>query len=369
MVRPGSALTVLALFLVALAPQPVSSAGSDPATVAERRVAVPRVPGEGRSGESLDAYRLNLQGRLALERLTPTSLAESVRYFEQALDADPDYAPAWAGLAEALSTQLAYAMISDVSSRARAEQAIERTLALDPDLAEAWVARGLLAYLDRRSPEALEAYGRAVEIRPDYAQAHTLRAFQSALQGERNQGVESARQAVRLNPLSAEAWANLSAGMLTLGRWNEAEDAADRTIDLAPGWSSARFSLGMVHFYRGNHEAAVEQLDGLSVPWTGAGAEVLKARALVRLGRENEARRLIPALEARGDAYALAALDAELGNRDAAWDRLMGIETWDDWPTLVFRDLDKPLWLREGEQERYAEVLARVDASWGIERR
>jgi tetratricopeptide (TPR) repeat protein len=190
-----------------------------------------------------------------------------------------------------------------------------------------------------------------------------------ALQGASEAAVESARHAVRLNPLSAEAWANLSAGMLTRGRWDDAEDAAERTVELAPGWSNARFSLGMVYFYRKAYAEAVEQLDGLSVAWTGAGAEMLRARALVRLGRVDEARALIPDLEAKGDEYALAALEAELGNPEAAYERLMAMDRWDDWSTLAIRNLDRPLWAPDGEDDRYEEVLVRVDASWGIERR
>lgn len=335
-----------------------------------RAESTPRSPvaAESQAG-ALDAYRLTRQGRLALQRRVPASLVESVVLFEQALEADPDYAPAWAGLAESLSTQLAYALIDDAPSRNRAEQAIERTLALDPELAEAWVARGLLAYLDRRSPEALAAYRRAIDVRPDYAQAQSLHAFQSALQGNTEQGVESARQAVRLNPQAAEAWANLSAGMLTRGRWEEAQAAAERVIALAPGWSNAGFTLGMVYFYRGDYARAAEQLDGVSVAWTGAGAEMLRARALVRLGREEEAREALSQLESKGDDYAMAALMAELGDQDAAYARLMAVDTWDDWATLAIRNLDRPLWAPDGEEDRYEEVLARVDASWGIERR
>ena len=317
--------------------------------------------------QSLDAYRLNQQGRLALERRTGQAMGEALAYFEQALTIDPQYAPAWAGVAETLSVQLAYGVIQDKGQLARAKLAIDRALALDPGLAEAWVARGLLEYLERRSPAALAAYERAVALRPGYAQAHSLKSFQLALQGQQVEAVESARQAVRLNPLAAEAWANLAAGMLTLGRWEEARDAARRTLELAPNWPNARFTNAMVLFHSGDPAAAAAQLEGLSMPWTGAGAEMLRGRALVRLGREAEARALLPTIEAMDDDYALAALQAALGERDAAFERLKAIETWDDWSTLTFRNLDGPLWNPAGDDERYAEVLDRVDASWGID--
>jgi TolB-like protein/Tfp pilus assembly protein PilF len=317
--------------------------------------------------ESLDAYRLYQQGRIHLEQRTGPAVAESLAYFEQALTLDPEYALAWAGLAEGLAIQLAYALIEDNGELAMAQGAIDRALQLDPGLAEAWVARGLLEYLQRRAPAALRAYERAVALRPGLAHAQSLLSFQFSLQGDKEKALESIRKAVRLNPFSAEAWSNLAAGSVSMGQNDAALAAAERAFELAPDWSNVGLMLGMVQFYTGDYASAASQLEGVTVPWTGAGAETLLARSLVRLGRVDAARAVIPTMEAVGDEYALASLEAELGDRDAAYERLFRIETWDDFATLAFRNLDGSLWDPEGNDERYRAVLARVDASWGID--
>jgi len=328
-------------------------------TVSEQ-VRVERLP-----TNDLEAYRLYQYGRALLEQRTDSAMRSSVDYFERALQLDPAYALAWAGLANGLALLVAYEYESDPALVERAEVASNSALALDPQLSDAWVAKGMLSYLRRDTPGAIRALDRAIEYQPSDANAHSQRAFQYALIGDWQSAYASASRAVRLNPLSPEALANLSGSSLDMGRLEESLEAARRALELAPGWANARFTMAMALFRTGDFKGAIEQLDGLSIAWTGAGAEILLMQALHEVGLEHEAQSVLPKIEATGDAYGVAAARAIMGDLDGGYDILFGLEAWGDFQTISFQAHHRGLWQPRGYDPRYEQVLQRVHASWG----
>lgn len=315
---------------------------------------------------NLEAYRHYQNGMALLEQRTESAIRGAVANFERALELDSKYSPAWAGLANGLTLIVAYQYGNDPELVERAEDAINQALVLDPELADAWVAKGLLSYLRRDAPSAIRALDRAIQFRPSDANAHSQRAFQHALIGDHESAYADASRAVRLNPLSPEALANLAGTSISQGRWEEALQAARRALELAPGWSNTRFVMGMTLLGTGDYEGAIKQLDGITVPWTGAGAETLLMQALVEAGRENDAQALLSKIEASGDNYAIAVARVILGELDAGYDVLFGLEEWDDFQTIVFQANHQALWQPQGEDPRYQEVLKRVLTSWGV---
>ncbi len=317
---------------------------------------------------NLEAYRLYQHGRALLEQRTDSAMRNALAYFEQAVELDPEYAPAWAGLANTLILLAAYQHDSNPALVTRAERATDRALEQDPELADAWVAMGLLNYLRRNSPGAIDALNRAIQYRPSDANAHSQRAFQYALIGDWASAYASASRAVRLNPLSSEALANLSGASLEVGREEEGLEAARRAAELAPGWPNTRFTMGVALLRTGDYEGAIEWLEDLTIPWTGAGAETLLLQAFVQAGREDEAHALLPKIQSSGDSYALAASRAALGELDAGYDILFGLEPWGDFQTIAFQTQHRSLWQPRGDDPRYQKVLQRVRDSWGVSR-
>lgn len=315
--------------------------------------------------ENLEAYSLYQQGRALLEQRTGDAMRSARGYFERALEVDPNYALAWAGLADSLSIPVAYELEQGEELLTRADAAVERALALDPELAEAWVGRALLRYLRRDAPAAIADLDRAIEYRPSYAYAHTLRCFLKALLGDLEAAHASAVRAVRLDPLSAEARANLSASAASLGLVEESLDAARRGLELAPGWPNMRLALGMARYEAGDFAGAVEQLEGVTMSWTGAGAETFLFLSLLELGRRNEALALLPAIEASGDVYALATARAALGDRDAGYDMILAIDRWDDFPGQAFWSFHRDVWNPDGDDPRYEAARRNILESWG----
>jgi TolB-like protein/Tfp pilus assembly protein PilF len=319
--------------------------------------------------QNLDAYRLYQQGRALLDQRTPDAMRGALAYFERALEADPDYALVWAGLADALSIPVAYELPHEPDALERAERAVQRSLALDPELAEGWAAQAMLRYLRRDAPGAIADLQRAIDCRPSYAHAHSLTAFLQALIGNSEQSWSSAVRAVQLDPLSAEALSNLAATSVAIGRFEEGLDAARRGLERAPGWPNTRLTMGMVLYGVGDHAAAVEQLSGVSLPWTGAGAETFLFLSLLELGREEEAQSVRSLIEDSGDPYAMATVHAAMGEHDLGYEMLSAIGAWDDFPTQVFLSFHAPVWRVAENDPRFDATARRILASWGVDER
>lgn len=316
--------------------------------------------------DNLEAYRLYQQGRALLEQRTPDALREALRHFEDALEKDPRFAPAWAGIADGAGLLVSYSYAPAEDYLDRAEVAAARALQLEPELAEAWAASGLLRYVRRDVPGGIADLRRAIEFRPSYAHAHVQLSYQSALLGDSETAYNSVARAVRLDPLSLEALVNFTMASLIVGRDEEALEAARRASAMAPGWATTRLAMGIALLLTGDYAGATEQLRDASAPWAGAAPKMLLLRALLAQGLEQEARDLLPEIEASGDTYALAAARVALGDREAGFELLESMELWGDWPTLAFQSIDREVWDPNGDDPRYEKLRRSILASWGV---
>ncbi len=313
----------------------------------------------------LEAYRLYRLGASRLNLRSRDDMWAAVDLFEEAIERDPNYALAWAGLGDALGSLVGYRHESGPEILARAQEAVDRAVRLDRELAEAWTAAGNLAYLHRDGPGALDAFVRATELRPSYAQAYVWINYMNGLFGETEASQAAAARAVALNPMSPEAATNFAASSMALGHQELALSEARRARELAPGWPNTQFVEGILLYQAGRYEEAVVELRELSVPWVGMGAETHLALSYAALGREAEARAVQQIVESGDDLYAKATLRAALDGLDTGYAALAGLEVWPDWPTLDFRNLARSLWDPQGDDPRYAEVERIIDASWG----
>jgi len=316
--------------------------------------------------DDLEAYRLYRLGADRLELRSRDDMWAAVDLFEEAIERDPNYALAWAGLGDALASLVGYRHESSPEIEQRARDAVDQALQIDSGLAEAWVADGNLAYLRRDGPAALDAFERAIELRPSYAQAYVWINYMTALFGQDERSLEAARRAVALNPMSPEAATNFASANMAEGRHELALSEARRARELAPNWPNTQFILGVALFESGRYPEAVRELRELSIPWVGSGAETFLARAYAALGQYDQARALQQLVEEGNDVYAKAVLRAELDSLDEGYAALDELEAWSDWPTLTFRYFDEPLWNPDGNDPRYATALGEINQSWGL---
>ena len=205
------------------------------------------VPGASRQSASRRAvdpalYDLYLRGRHAWNRRTPEGMQEALRYFQEAVDKDPNFALAHAGLADTYHLIGPSADIPDAPARARA--AAERAIQLDETLAEAHTSLARLLHriagdVDRADVE----YRRAIELNPGYATAHQWYGTLLAETGRHKEAQEHGERAVALDPLSAAIRQSLALVYFVGRQYERAAVEARRALDITPELPLARQAL------------------------------------------------------------------------------------------------------------------------------
>ena len=211
-------------------------------------------------GGSLEAYNALLQGRFYHFRNTEADYRKAIDSYSQAIQLDPRYALAWAGLAQAWSG-LSVNFLEGAPAQeayAKAREATDRALALAPDLAAAHIARGLLhlnADFNWRGAEV--EFRRAMELAPNDGEARFRFGNQLATFGEVDPAIELTRQALATEPLRANWYNWLAAYFSALNRLDEAERAIRRAIEVQPAAASLHYTLTVIEIQRGDAQAAL----------------------------------------------------------------------------------------------------------------
>jgi serine/threonine protein kinase/Tfp pilus assembly protein PilF len=207
-----------------------------------------------------DAYQAYLRGRFYTAASTESGLKKSIEYFNQAIAIDPDYALAWAGLAEA------YWGDSDIHAAPRdvmpkAKQAAMKAIAIDDTLAEAHSALAIeLAAYDWDWPQAEHEFKRAIALNPQYATAHAHYGWYLSLMGRTEAAIAESQRAVELDPLSTEYNHNLGLTFFRGRRLDQAVAQFRKTAELDPGDWITRTNIGWVLISQGKLTEAFTEL-------------------------------------------------------------------------------------------------------------
>lgn len=328
-------------------------------------------PAEGRRvdqapTDNLEAYRLAVVGRQELNRQTAEGFRKAAEYFQLAIDEDPDFALAWAGLGDAIWSPYVYGFDRDESRIDRAEKHILRALELDPGFAEARASMSGPLYMRQEGPETIRTLLRAIELKPNYANAHSWLAYHHTIQGHPEKAVESGERGVVLDPLSGEVVANLALAYLTTGQYDLALKGARRVEEILPTWPTARFVRGVALFHLSRYEEARVALEGVSVEWAEAGAEAAYALSLIATGDPDGARDELARIEKTGDLFAAGLVYAALGETESAFDLFQQVDSWRDWSAMTIRNFYPQVLADIRADSRYEQLLRDVDRSWGI---
>jgi TolB-like protein/cytochrome c-type biogenesis protein CcmH/NrfG len=183
---------------------------------------------------NLEAYEKYLLGRARWRERTAESLDAAVRLFLDAVDLDPGYAAAWAGLSDAYRLQPGYAAVPFDDAIAKAEFAVERALALDDGLAEAHTALAS-QYASRGEYErAIESFEYALQLNPNYEWAYVWYGSVVEELGDVHKASDLYRKAAQLDPLSIVANSNLVTAYEATGEFEASLARAHRIIEIAP---------------------------------------------------------------------------------------------------------------------------------------
>jgi serine/threonine-protein kinase len=249
--------------------------------------------------ENIEAYELYLKGRALLYR-RGASAPLALQQFQKAVELDPNYALAWAGIADVFTVFGYYGAANPDNVRPLAIDAAERAVALDPESAEARTALACvrLLYLgDWRGAE--REFLKALDLNPQYMQGRCWYALLhlSFVCGRLEDGIAQARLALAADPLSSYALTILAVALAMAGRSEEAIATARRSVEADPQAFIAYWALGQALSWGGRAAEAAE------VHRTAANSGIAfskppMASALGRAGRPDEAAAVYHALAA-----------------------------------------------------------------------
>ena len=275
------------------------------------------------------AYDAYLMGLFFWNKRSKEGLEKGVEYFQKAVDADPNYALAYAMMSDCYFLQVYYEYSAGHSPEtfAKAKAAAERALALDDSLAEAHLAISMIQGHEGHGVESLNSLRRSLELNPNLAVAHQRLGWMLSDMGRLEQAVAEMKRAQELDALSPTN--NSALGLLLVLSRKTAEGLAycRKAGELDPTSYGVQLNIGYAYLFNGMYEESLEHYRRAGEINPEGRGELLPAIAYVEVmaGRRGEAQKLIPemqrlALEGRGDAYGVAALYGALGDNDRAFE-------------------------------------------------
>jgi tetratricopeptide (TPR) repeat protein len=279
--------------------------------------------------ENVKAYSLYLKGRFWWNRRTQAEIAVGVRYFEQAIAEDPDYALAYSGLADSYALDLDYRGVPVAEGMERAKAMARRAIALDETLAEAHTSLGWVTFIyDWDWPSADREFNRAIELNPQYATARQWRAWFLAAMGRFDEAIAEARAAIDLDPASVSIRRSLGWLYYYARQYEPALDQLRRALAMNPTAEETHRLLGLVYMQQGLYdEAAASFKEAIASSDYDVMAFAGLGHVAARRGRVDEARAVLNELHERSQTsyvspVALCGLHVALGQVDKAFEWL-----------------------------------------------
>ncbi|MFZ2054646.1 MAG: tetratricopeptide repeat protein [Candidatus Aminicenantales bacterium] len=197
--------------------------------------------------ENVEAYNVYLQGRNFWNTRVSTNLYKSVGYFEKALENDPNYALAYAGLADSYSILGNNMFLPPDESYPKAKEFARKALEIDPELAEAYSALALIKRDYEWDFEGAEAeYQKAIEINPGDANAHHQYASLLSILGRHEDAIREVKLSRDLDPLASRIRANVGFVLYFARKYEEALEELDGSIAFDPSQCANYYYLGAV---------------------------------------------------------------------------------------------------------------------------
>ena len=279
--------------------------------------------------ENPEAYELYLKGRFFWNKRTGQDLKTACDYFQQAIAIDPNYATAYAGLAESYILIPLFDAGSPQDYFPKAKAAAERAIELQETSAEAHTALALLfCFSDVNFAQSEKEFKRAIELNPNYATAHHWygNALLVAL-GRFNEAISENKRAVELDPLSLIINADLGSTFMLARQYDQAIAQLQRTLTLDNKFGYTHWNLGQALYLKGDTAAAIAEYQKARTLDDDPQIVALLGRAYADTGQKDQALELVRELEARATqqfvrGYLMALVYIGLGDKTKAIDYL-----------------------------------------------
>ena len=278
---------------------------------------------------SNEAFQNYLKGRYFWNKRTPEGIKQAIEFFEQAIDSDPNYALAYAGLSDCYNLLTDYAGVPPNESFPRAKASAKKALEIDDTVAEAHVslAHAYLSY-DWNWKDAEAEYRRGIELSPNYATGHHWFGWYWAMLANEEEALARIRQAQELDPLSMIINANAGLFYYFARRYDDAIHQYEKTLQLDPRVGLIHYYLGMAYEQKGDLSKALAAYEKAYTPTTQS-AGILSSMGRIHAlrgdkekGKEFEDRLMQLAADRYISPCIIARIPVALGENDRAFDLL-----------------------------------------------
>ena len=206
----------------------------------QRLVAVPT--------DNWPAHKAYIRGMQRMAKRTVGSLAEAIDYFEQAIELDPNHAPAYVGLADSYALHALYGRTDEPGRPQKIETAINKALELNSESGEAHTSLASLQWRNGNLAAAEESFDRALKLNPNYATAHQWYGSLLASTGRREEGLAQKRMAQVLSPRSTIISHDVALTLEGLGRDDEALAQWLEVVEMDPSFPNPYEGIGRLYW-------------------------------------------------------------------------------------------------------------------------
>ena len=209
--------------------------------------------------ENTEAYQLYLQGRYHWNKRKPEEHKKAIQYFEQAIALDPNYALAYAGLADCYA--VSSSPVKGQERMAKLRSAANKALDLDPSLGEPHAALANVSWEERDWAGAERELKRAIELNPDYATAHQWYGELLTRLGRHDEAISEIKRARELDPLSLIINSDMIYILSMARRYDEAIEQGRRTLEMDASWNPAHYEITITYAFKGMYEESLAEAE------------------------------------------------------------------------------------------------------------
>ena len=312
----------------------------------------------------VQAYQLYLKGRYYWNKRTRDGYKKATEQFEQAIEKDPSYALAYAGIADCYNVLSSYGIASPRESIPKGEAAARRALEIDGDLAEAHTSLAYVKYQYEWDWVGGESeFRRALELNPNYSTAHQWYALELAGMGRMTDALREINRAQELDPLSLIA--NVNAGWIFYHarQYDRALEQIRKSLDMDPTFARGHWAISEPLEQQQKYQQATTELEKARQIDETPIMLALLGHLYAVTGKTSDARRIVTQLNALSkqaylDPYFLAEIHTALGDRDQAFQELeKAYEQRSSW--LVWLKVE-PKFDNLRDDARYTSLLKRI---------
>jgi adenylate cyclase len=288
--------------------------------------------------EDPEAHRLYLLGRYEFGKYSEAGWTSSIRYYEQALKLDPNYALAYCGLADTYAYMGGVVMPSK-EAVAKEKEFAQKALELDPELPEAHLslACALGGAFDWRNAQI--EFDRAIELNPNLAWAYEIYAWFLGGLGRLDEAIAKDKKAIELDPLNSFFQSALAYYLYHARRYDDAIVQIKKTLELDPASTLGRHLLGCCLLWKGDTAGAIAEFQRSKIMVTGAWYQGLLGYAYAISGDRPKAEQMLRELEEMAkrqyvNSTAFAMIHLGLGEKEKAL----------DWLDKSYQDQESACW-------------------------